>query len=44
MRAALELEGPESSRSFSSISTDTRGVTRGALFVALSGERFDGHD
>ncbi|MBA3343681.1 MAG: UDP-N-acetylmuramoyl-tripeptide--D-alanyl-D-alanine ligase [Gemmatimonadales bacterium] len=44
VRAALELEGPESSRSFSSISTDTRGVARGALFVALSGERFDGHD
>lgn len=29
---------------FSEISTDTRTLTRGALFVALAGERFDGHD
>lgn len=28
--------------SFESISTDTRKLTRGALFVALAGERFDG--
>ncbi len=26
------------------VSTDTREVTQGALFVALAGERFDGHD
>lgn len=26
------------------ISTDTRALTRGALFVALTGERYDGHD
>ena len=32
--------GPE----FSEISTDTRSLTVGALFVALVGERFDGHD
>lgn len=32
--------GPE----FSEISTDTRTIRPGALFVALSGERFDGHD
>jgi UDP-N-acetylmuramoyl-tripeptide--D-alanyl-D-alanine ligase len=30
--------------SFSAISTDTRTIQPGALFVALSGERFDGHD
>lgn len=29
---------------FASISTDSRSVRRGALFVALVGERFDGHD
>jgi UDP-N-acetylmuramoyl-tripeptide--D-alanyl-D-alanine ligase len=29
---------------FSQISTDTRTLTPGALFVALRGERFDGHD
>ncbi len=29
---------------FSSVSTDSRTLSDGALFVALSGERFDGHD
>jgi UDP-N-acetylmuramoyl-tripeptide--D-alanyl-D-alanine ligase len=29
---------------FSGISTDSRTVQTGALFVALTGERFDGHD
>lgn len=29
---------------FTAISTDTRTLEPGALFVALSGERFDGHD
>lgn len=29
---------------FSQISTDTRTLEPGALFVALAGERFDGHD
>jgi UDP-N-acetylmuramoyl-tripeptide--D-alanyl-D-alanine ligase len=29
---------------FSTISTDTRTIQPGALFVALTGERFDGHD
>jgi UDP-N-acetylmuramoyl-tripeptide--D-alanyl-D-alanine ligase len=28
---------------FESVSTDSRTLSRGALFVALSGERFDGH-
>lgn len=30
-------------RGFTSVSTDTRALERGALFVALTGERFDGH-
>jgi UDP-N-acetylmuramoyl-tripeptide--D-alanyl-D-alanine ligase len=29
---------------FDGVSTDTRAVKRGELFVALRGERFDGHD
>jgi UDP-N-acetylmuramoyl-tripeptide--D-alanyl-D-alanine ligase len=29
---------------FESVSTDSRSIERGALFVALHGERFDGHD
>ena len=29
---------------FTSVSTDTRTLTPGALFVALRGERFDGHE
>ncbi|MCC6609857.1 MAG: UDP-N-acetylmuramoyl-tripeptide--D-alanyl-D-alanine ligase [Burkholderiales bacterium] len=29
---------------FASVSTDTRTLQQGALFVALRGERFDGHD
>ena len=31
-------------RSFDTLSTDTRTMPPGALFVALRGERFDGHD
>jgi UDP-N-acetylmuramoyl-tripeptide--D-alanyl-D-alanine ligase len=34
-RTELELAG---------VSTDTRRIARGSLFVALRGERFDGHD
>jgi UDP-N-acetylmuramoyl-tripeptide--D-alanyl-D-alanine ligase len=45
VRAALELptEGGRAPLVFSGISTDTRTLTPGALFVALKGERFDGH-
>jgi UDP-N-acetylmuramoyl-tripeptide--D-alanyl-D-alanine ligase len=31
-------------REFGSVSTDTRTIERGALFVALAGPSFDGHD
>jgi UDP-N-acetylmuramoyl-tripeptide--D-alanyl-D-alanine ligase len=34
--------GPDAA--FTSVSTDTRTIAPGALFVALRGERFDGHD
>ena len=45
VREALSL--PVSSAepvTFASISTDSRAIQPGALFVALVGERFDGHD
>jgi UDP-N-acetylmuramoyl-tripeptide--D-alanyl-D-alanine ligase len=41
---ALGLPAPTASLSFSGITTDSRAVKPGALFVALVGERFDGHD
>jgi UDP-N-acetylmuramoyl-tripeptide--D-alanyl-D-alanine ligase len=37
-----ELHGED--REFEAVSTDTRALTRGALFVALKGARYDGHD
>ncbi|HEX5003725.1 MAG TPA: UDP-N-acetylmuramoyl-tripeptide--D-alanyl-D-alanine ligase [Gemmatimonadales bacterium] len=44
VRAALDLPaGAGPGRTFSGISTDTRTLGEGALFVALTGERFDGH-
>ena len=43
IRNALGIAGPPRSLSFSSISTDTRQIEAGALFVALKGEHFDGH-
>ncbi|HYC32182.1 MAG TPA: UDP-N-acetylmuramoyl-tripeptide--D-alanyl-D-alanine ligase [Gemmatimonadales bacterium] len=44
VRAALELPAGSGDREFSTVSTDTRALSPGALFVALAGERFDGHD
>ncbi len=46
VREALEI-APRSRgepSTFSGVSTDSRSVGQGALFVALRGERFDGHD
>jgi UDP-N-acetylmuramoyl-tripeptide--D-alanyl-D-alanine ligase len=46
VREALEI-APRSSgqpATFSGVSTDSRSVGQAALFVALRGERFDGHD
>ncbi len=43
-RVARVLDtAPTAACSFGSVSTDTRTLERGALFVALIGERFDGH-
>jgi UDP-N-acetylmuramoyl-tripeptide--D-alanyl-D-alanine ligase len=45
VRAALELPAASDDNSrFSGVLTDTRAVVPGALFVALAGERYDGHD
>ncbi len=46
VRRALGLEGVLEPRAleFSEVGTDTRVLSPGSLFVALQGERFDGHD
>lgn len=43
---ALILNGIQTGRDveFTSVGTDSRVITPGMLFVALTGERFDGHD
>jgi UDP-N-acetylmuramoyl-tripeptide--D-alanyl-D-alanine ligase len=44
VRKALGLPGAGEGRTFDGISTDTRSIAPGSLFVALTGERFDAHD
>ncbi|MGE5926271.1 MAG: UDP-N-acetylmuramoyl-tripeptide--D-alanyl-D-alanine ligase [Gemmatimonadota bacterium] len=44
VQRALELDALPDGPGFTAISTDTRTLEPGALFVALAGERFDGHD
>ena len=44
VRAALGLAGPASDAVYATISTDTRTIPPHALFVALTGERFDAHE
>jgi UDP-N-acetylmuramoyl-tripeptide--D-alanyl-D-alanine ligase len=44
VRKALGLGGAGEGRTFGGISTDTRSIAPGSLFVALTGERFDAHD
>ena len=39
---ATKVTGPSSGR-FTGVTTDSRAVTVGSIFVALRGERFDGH-
>lgn len=41
---ALQAESSGEDVSFTAVSTDSRTVRRGNLFVALTGEKFDGHD
>jgi UDP-N-acetylmuramoyl-tripeptide--D-alanyl-D-alanine ligase len=41
---ALGLPGPASDVAYAGISSDTRRLPSGSLFVALKGERFDAHD
>src|SRR5207247_9999893 len=41
--AGLGSRGGDGSAAFTGGSTDTRSLQRGDLFVALRGERFDGH-
>jgi murE/murF fusion protein len=39
-----QARGPAPAHTFGDISTDTRTLQRGDIFVALAGEKFDGHD
>jgi len=41
--ASADVVAPPSAASFASVSTDSRTLEPGALFVALQGARFDGH-
>ncbi len=40
----ITLPAPAGAREFVAVSTDTRSITPGTLFVALQGDRFDAHD
>ena len=44
VQRALGLDAPLAGTGYAAISTDTRTLEPGALFIALAGERFDGHD
>jgi len=44
VREALGLPPGSGKATYTGISTDTRTISKGALFVALAGERFDAHD
>ncbi|MDP7252053.1 MAG: Mur ligase domain-containing protein, partial [Planctomycetota bacterium] len=41
---ALQANGDRPSRQLTGISTDSRSIAKGYLFVAITGDRFDGHD
>ena len=44
VRTALDMGGQEADVTYTGVSTDSRTIEPGALFVALVGERFDAHD
>jgi UDP-N-acetylmuramoyl-tripeptide--D-alanyl-D-alanine ligase len=44
VREALGISGEESDAEYTGVSTDSRTIGEGSLFVALVGERFDAHD
>ena len=44
LSAVLHRQGPSHRHAFVGVSTDSRTIVEGQLFVALSGESFDGHD
>lgn len=45
LRAELQPSSrPSGTEALGGVSTDTRSISRGDVFVALRGERFDGHD
>lgn len=44
VREALNLGGGDATHVYSSVSTDSRTIEPGSLFVALKGDRFDAHN
>ena len=44
LAACVTVPSPAGAREFLAVSTDTRTIAEGTLFVALRGERFDAHD
>ena len=44
LRMCATVPSPIGAREFVAVSTDTRTITAGTLFVALVGDRFDAHD
>jgi UDP-N-acetylmuramoyl-tripeptide--D-alanyl-D-alanine ligase len=44
LASRLTVVAPEVARSFGRVSTDTRTIRNGDIFVALAGDRFDAHD
>ena len=41
--APLAVTGPVAAQTYTSVTHDSRQVTPGAVFVAVAGDRFDGH-
>ncbi|MHB8929432.1 MAG: Mur ligase domain-containing protein, partial [Melioribacteraceae bacterium] len=41
---SAEIYNPDAYKSLSTVEIDSRKVKKGSLFVAIKGEKFDGHD